>query len=162
MGMDIYSQQGIVFTVSELLPKIFKFKKQQLESLISALCKDVFPENEEEKTNLLRTENSEDFIRWFEDLVARSHNGEYYEDTGTLERVWGAATDELGLDLPNATFEWWDSRRLQGYDVPIQEHCIVLDDSQVFETKLSDYGKKVAKILKQRNLKSTTWTVMSV
>jgi len=38
MGMDIYSQQGIVFTVSELLPKIFKFKKQQLESLISALC----------------------------------------------------------------------------------------------------------------------------
>lgn len=163
MGMDIYSQHGIVFTVSDLLPRVFgKFKKQQLENVSATLCKEVFPENEEEKANINRIENSEEFIRWFEDFIARSHNGDYYNDTGTLERIWGAAADELELDLPTVTFEWWDSSRLQGYEVPMQEHCIVFDDGDVFETKLTDYGRKIAKILKEKNLSSTTWTIMSV
>lgn len=161
MGMDIYSQQGIVFTAAEILPRVFDFKKTQLPGILEKI-KEIFPENEEERSNVAAITDSKGFVEWFEGLIARSHNGEYYEDTGTLERVWGAAVDELGLDLPSVNFEWWDSRRLQGYEVPIQEHCIVFDDGEIFETKMTAYGKKVAKILGEKNLRSSTWTIMSV
>lgn len=155
MGMDIYSEHGIVFRIDELFPRIFKkIDKKQLKSMSEEISKI--------SGEVLEFKSASEFQSWFAEFIAKQHNGEYFEDTTKLELAWDVATTTLKLDLPRASFEYWTHARLQGYEVPIEEFCVVFDDSEVFENKLTSYGKKLAKLLGEKNLSSSTWTIMSV
>lgn len=147
MGMDVYSESGIVFRAADILPKLFgKATKQQLENIAK--------KGLESGSELPKFKNGKDFSKW---LIANAQS----EDSETSSSFLESAIEELGLELPRAEFKTWESSRMSGGEVPAGELCVVFGYSGVFETKLTPYGQKVAKQLGQKGLTLSTWTWMS-
>ena len=64
-------------------------------------------------------------------------------------------------DLPNWTLRQFDSCRESGYDIMIDVLYIMFEPYGLFETIMTDEGKKVAETLGMDSIHETTWTVHS-
>lgn len=147
MGLDVYSESGIVFRAADVLPKLFvKATKQQLENISKKAIESGFEQP--------KYKNGKDFAKW---LIANAQS----EDSETSSSILESAIEELRLELPRAEFKTWESYRMSGGEVPAGELCVVFGYSGIFETKLTPYGQKVAKQLGQKGLSLATWTGIS-
>ena len=88
----------------------------------------------------------------------------YFSDNSTLilDDIWYILLDVAGLFLPPVTFEYWSRPRWNGWDVPADTPCVVFDPDDLFETKMTQEGEKLAKLLKREKIWQTTWTTVSV
>lgn len=173
MGMDIYTGHGVVFTAEEILPKLFgKLGKGATSNLLEAI-QAAFTAREQEQfpesfKALDSVKTGAEFAQWFiglmEEGLVDSYGDRYYSDESFLQTVWSLAEQEAAIDhiLPTVSFEYWSNGRLNGFDVPVDTPCLVFADDDLFETKMTEEGKKLAKLLKMKRIVSTTWTVMSV
>lgn len=162
MGMDIISSSGVVFPVSEFCFVLFSGAKKRSVASVAAKIKAEWKEEwGDPQIDEVKTGNY--LAEWFSNL-ARSQVRDDYIDDRILGVVWGSIIDGLGLrdKLPPASFDYWTHGRISGWSVPIEVPCIVFDDSGLFETKMTREGKKFAKLIGEQNIRSTTWTTMSV
>lgn len=172
MGMDIYSEHGVVFTVGELCIRMFgKMKKGFVALAVEGINEYLCTKNKDKEfdgplTTLKTIKTAPELVDWFVQFCESQVETEYGEGYFSTDEHMSAIFDKLceiaEIDLPPATFEYWTRCRLNGYDVPIEEPCIVINDEKLFETKMTDAGKRVAKLLGLRKIESTTWTIMSV
>jgi hypothetical protein len=173
MGMDIYSEHGVVFEVSDLALRLFgNFKKtlvaeikEKLKTFLTEINKDnVF---DGPIAVLARVKTGQNLGEWFanfceDQLVGEDVNDRYFRTYEHMLCVWDEICGAAGLNMPTASFRYWNRGRLNGWDVPIDVPCIVFDDESLFETKMTAAGKRLAKLLKLKELTSVTWTELSV
>lgn len=164
MGMDIYSNSGVVFPVEDAAPAIFsKAKKNQIAQAVEAIKSKW---NYNDKSGLDDVKDPDALIGWVVETankfgqVANSQDG--YIDSLALVSLFDILCDSFGIKLPSFSFEYWTRSRISGWEVPTNTPCIVFDNDGLFETKPTKEGKKLAKMLGQESIESTTWTIMSV
>jgi hypothetical protein len=173
MGMDIYAEHGVVFEVGDLALRLFgKFKKpivaqikELLKSFLTTHNKDHMFDGSLAKLLAVKTglQLGEWYANFCEDQIEGENDDERYFCTDEhMLRVWDEICGAAGLGLPSVSFRYWTRGRLNGWDVPIDVPCIVFADDDLFETKMTSEGKKLAKTLGLKELTAVTWTEMSV
>lgn len=173
MGMDIYSEHGVVFEVSDLVLRLFgRFKKplvaeikEKVKSFLTIHNKDHMFDGPLAKLAGVKTGQhlGEWYANFCEDqLVGEDVHDRYFSTDEHMLSVWDDICEAAGLELPSVNFRYWTRGRLNGWDVPIDVPCIVFDDETLFETKMTSAGKKLAKVLGLKELSSVTWTELSV
>jgi hypothetical protein len=175
MGVDIYSQTGVVFTIDEavvkLIPtmktaeirKMFPLIESAAEDVLSLLHDREFAGAMQARLASLRT--TKELRAWFVDLV----HAFVVDDDGYIEHA-DVLSDVLltimgpknSKALPDFAFEYFNSGRYSGWDVPLGVPCVVFDAAGLFEEKMTAAGRKLAKHLGIKSLSSTPWTVYSV
>jgi hypothetical protein len=64
-------------------------------------------------------------------------------------------------NLPEWSFRQFDSCRESGYDIMTDTLYIMFESYDLFETVMTDEGKKFAETLGMDSIHETTWTVHS-
>lgn len=172
MGMDIYSEHGVVLEVSEMCYRLFgKIKKKSLKLVCEALAKYLENNNNDKQflgplTTLPTVKTGKEFADWFakfcESQLEEDYGESYFATEEHMSKLWNITLETLGVNFPAVTFHYWTRSRLNGWEVPIDTPCIVIDDTDLFETRMTAEGKRVAKMLGTNEINSTTWTIMSV
>lgn len=152
MGTDIYTRNGIIFSIDDAVERFFKMKKKDIATFVE--------NHKEEYPNLSSVKTINNLKQWFIDLANSKVSEDYIGNTETLERIWEQIVSPK-FELPSVSFEYFTSNRISGYDVPTQTVCLVFSDTGLFETKLTKEGKRVARAMGIKDLQSTTWTVYS-
>lgn len=152
MGTDIYTRNGIIFSIDDAVGRFFKMKKKDIATFVQ--------NHKEEYPNLSSVKTINDLKQWFIDLANSKVSEDNISSTEILERIWEQIVSPK-FELPSVSFEYFTSNRISGYDVPTQTVCLVFSDAGLFETKLTKEGKRVARIMGNKELQSTTWTVYS-
>lgn len=165
MGTDIYTKNGILFTVDEAVEKFFQgLKKKDIEDFKNNFTTESWQSYSGKlKTDLEKVKTLKDFKAWFlnfaEKQIVKCDYDEYINGD-ILEKMWNILVSER-LNLPEASFEYFTSNRYNGYDVPTKTICVAFNCHGLFERKLTKEGKRVAKIMKIKDLQPTEWTVYS-
>lgn len=175
MGVDIYTQKGVVLTIDEAAQKMIPaMKTAEIRKLIShietaaadaitLLADKAFAADIQARLVGIRTTTA--LRAWFVDLV----NAFVYAGAGEVEHADVLADILLTImgpkrsaALPNFAFEYFASGRYSGWDVPTGTPCVTFDAEGLFEEKLTAAGRKLAKNLGVKSLSSATWTIYSV
>ena len=159
MGMDIYSNSGVVLPVSEVSGTLFG-GIQDVSKIVKALEKSW--KDEWGKIELENVKSGEELAAWFTSLADSLVRDDYLDDS-VLTEVWDVITKKSGLakKLPHASFDYWTHSRISGWEVPTEVPCVIFHEDGLFETKPTREGRKLSKLLGQE-IQLTTWTVMSV
>lgn len=164
MGIDIYSESGILFSLDEAVSRFFKgINASNIKKIIEDV-ETMIDDDSEHRNSLKNIKNCESLKSWFLELANSKINKEegYVFDGEILQSLWDKIINYTKFkDLPEITFEYFTSNRFSGYDVPTETICIKFNDYGLFETKLTKKGQKLAEIMKIKNLKQTHWTVYS-
>lgn len=164
MGVDIYIDSGILFTLEDAVNKFFKgLNKKNIAEIVDS-CSDIV-KDENDLHFLKSIANIEDLKSWFIGSAQKlADESEYpgYFDEEFLSLIWNRIIDKTKFtNLPQVRFKYFKSNRYSGYDVPTNTVCVVFDDSGLFENKMSTQGKAVAKLMGLKSIEKTTWTVYS-
>jgi hypothetical protein len=169
LGVDIYIDSGILFTLEDAVNKFFKgLNKKSIAEIVDS-CSDIV-KDENDLHFLKSIANTEDLKSWFigsaQKLADESEHPGYFNGVLTHEEflslIWHRVIDKTKFtNLPQVRFKYFKSNRYSGYDVPANTICVVFDDSGLFENKMSTQGKAVAKLMGLKSIEKTTWTVYS-
>jgi hypothetical protein len=159
MGVDIYANSGILFTLEYAISKFFKgISSAKFKKIVEEIASQL---EEDEKESFTAVSNLSDLKVWFEDFANSKINDDYLESE-KLEDIFNIVLDNTKFAaLPDVSFEYFTSNRYSGYDVPTETICVIFSDIGIFETKLTKKGQAVAKLIGSKNTKQTTWTVYS-
>ena len=175
MGVDIYSQTGVVLTIDEavmrMIPAMKTAEIKKLFCHIEAAAADAlagmpdheFVANMQRRLACLRT--TKELRAWFVDLTHAFTNGEdgHVANSDILADILLTIMGpKMATALPDFVFEYFKSGRYSGWDVPLGVPCIVFSAVGLFEEKMTAAGRKLAARLGIKSLSSTTWTVFSV
>ena len=175
MGVDIYTQKGVVLTVDEaahkMIPSMKSGEIKKLLPLIESAATDALelvPDKEfsaDMQARLVGLRTTTALRIWFVDLV----NAFVSADEGYIEHADVLADMLLTImgpknakALPHFAFEYFTSGRYSGWNVPLGTPCITFDADGLFEEKMTAAGRKLSKQLGIKSLSSTTWTTYSV
>lgn len=163
MGMDIYSKSGVVFTMEDISSMLFGRLKNSAVEKVTEDLRTNWNEDWGDKTCLDEVRDASSLSNWLCSFASSLVRDDYLDET-TLGQVWDVVTESTGISdqLPIASFDYWTHSRISGWEVPTDVPCIVFEESGLFETKMTKEGKNFAKLIGQKSIKSTTWTVMSV
>lgn len=182
MGMDIYSETGVLADIDDMVGML---RKKDVKPALEALA-DYFDNAKPEE---MWTQSKESFTDFFEPLrnlqqmpkptvedVAEALrtccqvNGEpskYGSDdcfvhwAEAVQQIWSAIIEATRPELPDLTeVRVFDSGRVNGWDVPHGIACFVFSANECFEQKLTEEGKKLKRAIGHCN--SSEWTIMSV
>lgn len=175
MGVDIYSQKGVVLTIDEatakMIPamktaeikKMFYLIESAAEDAMAVLHDREFAGAMQGRLASLRT--TKELRAWFVDLVHAFVNASdgYVEHADVLSDILLTIMGpKKAKTLPDFAFEYFNSGRYSGWDVPLGVPCVVFDAAGLFEEKMTAAGRKLAKQLGVKSLSSATWTTYSV
>lgn len=161
MGIDIYSDGGILFELDEAVNKFFKGLNKKTISEVIEDCLPILAE-EDDIHFLKSVENLDDLKSWFIGLAQKSLDDNKYLDEEFLIIVWNKIINKTKFnDLPQVRFKYFTSNRYSGYEVPIDTICLVFNDDDLFEVKMTAKGRAVAKKMGYKEIKKTSWTVYS-
>lgn len=163
MGVDIYTGSGILFTIDDAVSVLFKgITASKIKKLIPEIESQI---EDNEKEALKGISTLSDLAGWFCEYANSKINKEsdYIEDSDKLVEILSTIIDytKFAGKLPDISIEYFTSNRYSGWDVPVETVCVVLNDSSIFETKLTKRGQALAKLIGSKNVKQTTWTVYS-
>ena len=164
MGMDVSSDSGVVFEISDVVPNILEsLTDTQVKSSVTRLKKkyqDNWPTKKEE---LDKISSSEDLSNWFLEAIVVTPDDDNDEgfDTYGISAIWDHIMAASKCKLPDANFHYWTSSRLSDYEVPIETPCIVFEECGLFATKMTAKGKKLAATLGVSEINTSTWTTLS-
>jgi len=180
MGMDVYSDRGVVATVDEFLGVVNGKNKGDVVDVCHAFYQDLADQAKQNPEDQWRTTLSEDFkplaglkksmplntIRGVIDSCAGVRGevakyGEcYVENSEYIESLFSQIVDVSGFDLPYIQqVTAWGSGRYNGWDVPKGVACVVFNSEECFVKTLSPQGEAVQKFL--GHCDETEWTEMS-
>lgn len=161
MGMDIYSNSGVVVPVSEAAAAIFR--KAKKEDVLKAVESVRANWDISDKSGLEVVQDAGSLADWVALVAERlvDKEGEYL-DSLALVNLFEIICENLGIELPLFEFDYWTRARISGWEVPTNTPCVVFSSDGLFETKMTKEGKRLAAILGTKEIESSTWTIMSV
>lgn len=184
MGVDVYSESGVLATSDEILKFVTgKNKKQVVE-----ICQNFYDELKQESDNdpdaewrkktvehfgclnNIKAKTIDDLRQVLESVIKVSGEPAKYDvDTHVVyseelqclfSKIVEAYSLSTGKDLPYLTeVNAWGSSRYNGWDVPKGVACFIFDQDSCFERSMSDEGKNLKKVIGHCDL--TEWTTFS-
>ena len=184
MGVDIYSNDGVLVSVDEFLGSIIKKPKvKKVIALVSNLIEKIDVEymNKEAFVPLEKALGREVFCvqvvldrdklveiiaSWVENYVEEKDSFDCY--LSYSEEI--AALLNMVLDVcvttdvpPISSMEIFGSYRYSGlYEVELNKPYVLFSKEDCFELISTDTGKNLAKALKQRTLELSSWATYSI
>lgn len=159
MGSDIYTESAVAVKLCDFLNRP-EIEKKENRKKICDLVKEKFPD--EKLNNFLKSKDS--FIEQFVDSIEVSDGYEVEDSKEIHDTLIMAFCEVVGInyeDLPDYSFRYFESSRESGWDVETDVLYIMFESFGMFETKMTEEGKKLAKALGQKEISETTWTVHS-
>lgn len=182
MGMDIYSESGIIAGIDEMLGML---RKSDVKKALAALKKWF----EEVDSKNFWTMSEKPFDEFFANLKALTEskttsledlkselesccvvNGEptkygsddcFVHHQEALCQIWNEIINATRPELPElAQVTVFDSGRVNGWDVPHGVACFIFNSGDCFEKRLTETGKALKKAI--GHCSETEWTIMSV
>ena len=159
MGSDIYTESAVAVRFSDFLDR----KELDKKSVINAIVDDLI------KAKIIPVTNHMEFRKdrhsLAEGLVDLISMDEGYEgDREHNTKLLTIFCEHVGVDLdnlPECNFRSFDNLREAGWDVEADVVYLMFEPYGLFETKMTAEGKKLAKVLGQKSITETTWTVHS-
>lgn len=164
MGMDIWSESGVIATTLDMVDMI---RKKDLKKVIN-IMRDF---SDDENFNMTFTVSKDSTVEEVKECLNEcvrikgepsKYGGDcYLENSYELHELWNKIIEDTRPELPSLMdVTIFDSGRMSGWDVPHGEACYIFDQSECFETKLSDMGKSLKRAI--GHCEESQWTIMSV
>jgi len=161
MGSDIYTESAVAVRFSDFLDRKELDKKSLRNAIVDDLIKnDLVVEGLVEK--LPMRDSKSVFINKFLDLISMIEG--YEQDREHNTKLLTIFCEHVGIDLdnlPECNFRSFYNLRESGFDVEADVIYLMFEIYGLFETKMTKEGKKLAKVLGQKSIEETTWTVHS-
>ena len=182
MGIDIYSDRGIIFTVDEFLKVINDKNKSNVVSVCHAFHKELVDEANADTDSEWRNQLADRFkpfstlktsmkLSDIREIIASSIEVEgevskygscYVTDAEYVEylfrRILDACPEADNLPYIKEVTAWGSGRN-NGWEVPKGIACVVFDSDDCYERSLSEKGKALKKMF--GHCDETEWTEMS-
>lgn len=161
MGSDIYTESAIAIKLCDFLNRS-EIKNKENRKKIVEIVQKTCPIPEEKVDLLLKSKDS--FVEAFVDLIDMSDGYEVEDSKESHDALVMAFCEVVGInfeDLPDYSFRSFESSRESGWEVDADVTYVMFESFGMFETKMTDNGKKLAKALGQEEISETTWTVHS-
>ena len=159
MGSDIYTESAVAVELLNFID-IVSIKKKAIREIIA----NVFYQEEiidDESFNVM-IKNKSGFIEVFLDSVSMSDGYENCQERNRfMLETFGLHAGINMSELPEWSLRQFDSCRESGYDIMTDTLYIMFESYDLFETVMTDEGKKVAETLGLDYINETTWTVHS-
>lgn len=160
MGSDIFTESAVAVTLINFID-IVSIKKKGIRELIANI---LYQEQYiDEKTFAIMTKSKSGFIEAFVDNISMGEEG-YGIDEERNRVMIETFCLHGGIclsDLPDWTLRQFNNCRESGYDILTDTIYIMFEPFDLFETVMTDEGKKVAETLGLDYINETTWTVHS-
>lgn len=160
MGSDIFTESAVAVELLNFIDIVSIKKKATRELIANSLYQETYID---EETLAVMTKSKSGFIEAFIDQISMGEEG--YEIDQERNRVMIETFCIHGgihlPDLPEWTLRQFDSCRESGYDIMTDVLYIMFESYDLFETVMTDEGKKVAETLGLDYINETTWTVHS-
>lgn len=182
MGMDIYSESGVIASIDEMIGML---RKSDVKKIVVALNK-WFAKVEK---NDLWTVSDKPFDVFFVNLkkLIQSKNPSleaiktelesccvvngkpskygsddcYVHHDDALCKIWNEIIKVTRPELPELLrVTAFDSGRINGWDAPVGIACFIFNPNDCFEKRLTETGKALKKAI--GHCSETEWTIMSV
>ena len=159
MGSDIFTESAVAIELLNFIDIVTMKKKINRELIGNILYQENLIDEESLK---IMVKSKSGFIESFIDAISMSEGYENDEDNNrfiieTFCKHGGIAIK----DLPDWTLRKFDSCRESGYDIMTDVLYIMFEPYNLFETVMTEEGKKVAETLGLDHIQATTWTVHS-
>lgn len=160
MGVDIYTKSGVLFTLDEAVNSFFKGLSRKSIIKIIEECLSFIDDNE--KVFIKNISGIDDLKSWFINYTINQIEDNYIQNQTTIKKIWDCVLSKTKYkNLPEIELEYFVSARYNGYDVPLDTVCVVFSDQGLFETKMTKKGIATAKLMGQRKISQTSWTIYS-
>jgi len=159
MGSDIYTESAVAIPLVDFL-NVDGIKKKNARELIANIFYQDKVIGDQAFTDMIKSKNL--FIETFLNTISMSDGFEGDEEHNRF--MMQTFCEHAGIDieeLPDYYFRSFDSCRESGYDIETGVVYIMFECFELFETVMTDEGKKVAKTLGLDYINETTWTVHS-
>ena len=160
MGSDIFTESAVAVEMVDFLRRNAIKKKANRQLIANVLYQEKYIDEESLK---LMVKNKNGFIEAFIDTISMTEEG-YEGDEDRNQFIIETFCQHSGIhlpDLPNWTLRQFDSCRISGYDILTDTVYLMFEPYGLFETVMTDEGKRVAETLGLDHIQETTWTVHS-
>lgn len=160
MGSDIYTESAVAVRLDDFL-NVDAIKKKAARELITNVFYQEKLISDYSFTDMNKSKNL--FIETFIHEMSMSEEG-YEADEERNRYMIQTFCDVAKIDLenlPEFSLRSFDSCRISGYDIETDVLYIMFECYNLFETVMTDEGKKVAETLGLDYIDETTWTVHS-
>lgn len=160
MGSDIYTESAVAVRLDDFL-NVDAIKKKAARELITNVFYQEKLISDYSFTDMNKSKNL--FIETFIHEMSMSEEG-YEADEERNRYMIQTFCDVAKIDLedlPEFSLRSFDSCRISGYDIETDVLYIMFECYNLFETVMTDEGKKVAEKLGLDYIDETTWTVHS-
>jgi len=159
MGSDIFTESAVAVELETFLNVDAINKKGARELIANILYQEKIIGDESLSA---MTKNKDDFIETFISEISMSDGYENCQERNKfMLETFGLHTGIDMSDMPEWSLRQFDNCRESGYDIMTDVMYIMFESYDLFETVMTDEGKKVAKKLGFDNINETTWTVHS-
>lgn len=160
MGSDIFTESAMAVTLYDLLDVKPIKRKPVRTDIANTLFKHDYID---EQARDAMIKNKGGFIETFIAEISISEEGYERDEERNkfMIETFCKHTDINLEDLPDFYLRSFDSCRESGYDIETDVVYIMFEPYGLFETVMTDEGKKAAKALGFEFITETTWTVHS-
>jgi hypothetical protein len=159
MGSDIFTESAVAVELKNFIDIVSIKKKATREIIANVLYQENIINDESFK---LMVKNKSGFIEVFLDAISMSDGYENCQERNKfILETFGLHAGIDMSNLPEWSFRQFDSCRESGYDIMTDTLYIMFESYDLFETVMTDEGKKFAETLGMDSIHETTWTVHS-
>ena len=164
MGSDIWAESAVAVEMVDFLRRNEIKKKANRQLIANVLYQE---KHIDEEALATMTKNRDGFIETFIaelSMEQGEYSSGYESDKERNEFMIRTFCQHTGIDaddLPDWNLRIFDSCRESGYDIQTDVLYIMFEPYDLFETIMTDEGKKVAETLGMDSIHETTWTVHS-
>lgn len=186
MGMDVYSEHGVLATAEEMLQLVKKSNLKQVKLAIDSFWRGLLDMSKSRRKNgdAERAKEALIYFRTLSDItekytasdvkaslesVIKLHGKPakygsddcYVEQAEMLHNLWCCILETCYPQLPELLeVRVFDSARLNGWDVPLGVVTFIFDANACFEQRMTEEGKALKKAI--GHCEEVDWTVMNV
>ena len=161
MGSDIYTESAVAVRFDDFLNRKELDENYVRNGIVNDLIgNDIVIEGLTQK--LMMRDSKTALIGKLVDLISMSEG--YEDDRERNTQILKIFCENVGIDLdslPECNFRSFESSRESGWDVETDVVYLMFESAGLFETRMTAEGKKLAKVLGQKSIEETTWTVHS-
>ena len=160
MGSDIFTESAVAVELLNFINIVTIKKKANRQLIANVLYQEKYIDEESLK---LMVKDKSGFIEAFINTISMTEEG-YESDEDRNQFIIETFCQYAGIhlpDLPNWTLRQFDSCRISGYDILTDTVYLMFEPYGLFETVMTNEGKKVAETLGLDYIQETTWTVHS-
>ncbi|HMP76578.1 MAG TPA: hypothetical protein PKE12_09800 [Kiritimatiellia bacterium] len=171
MSLDVVNQKGVLFRTEDVILRLFPADLKAVGRAVRALrntiadmnC-SIYPPSGDISKSLDDIKDKSGMVEWLMNAIQVNLDAgtDGYSDDMALHTIWDALIKAFPIKgLPSVEFHYFPRDREAEDDVPLEVPCISFTDDDLFVSKLSPEGRRLARILGVKTLKVSSWTILS-